>query len=161
MAVVGAGWSGLAAAVALAEAGLRVTLFESAPQAGGRARTTELETPFGRLALDNGQHLLVGAYAETLALVARVTGAPDAVLARAPMRLVAVDGLSVVPMAAPAPWHLAGGLLRARGLDCRVVVGGAVLTPEYACTIGADFYAKDAKATVDAARQVFSAPEAR
>lgn len=39
--------------------------------------------------------------------------------------------------------------------DCKIVVGGAVLTPEYAEKIGADFYAKDAKATVDAARQVY------
>ncbi len=44
--------------------------------------------------------------------------------------------------------------LRAAGLPCRVVVGGAVLTPEYAQKIGADFYAKDAKQSVDAARQV-------
>ena len=46
-------------------------------------------------------------------------------------------------------------LLRKNNVDCKVVVGGAVLTPEYAKQIGADFYAKDAKATVDAARQVY------
>ena len=40
--------------------------------------------------------------------------------------------------------------------DCKIVVGGAVLTPEYAEKIGADFYAKDAKATVDAARLVYN-----
>ncbi len=45
-------------------------------------------------------------------------------------------------------------LLRREGVDCRVVVGGAVLTAEYAKEIGADFYARDAKATVDVARQV-------
>ncbi len=38
---------------------------------------------------------------------------------------------------------------------CKVVVGGAVLTPEYAEKINADYYAKDAKATVDAAREVY------
>lgn len=38
---------------------------------------------------------------------------------------------------------------------CRIVVGGAVLTPEYAMKIGADYYARDAKATVDAAREVY------
>lgn len=38
--------------------------------------------------------------------------------------------------------------------DCKVVVGGAVLTKSYAMQIGADFYAKDAKETVDAAKQV-------
>lgn len=45
-------------------------------------------------------------------------------------------------------------LLRKSGADCRVVVGGAVLTPEYAKQIGADFYARDAKETVDIAKQV-------
>lgn len=45
-------------------------------------------------------------------------------------------------------------LLRQAGLPCKVVVGGAVLTPEYASKIGADFYAKDAKQSVDVARQV-------
>ena len=44
--------------------------------------------------------------------------------------------------------------LRAAGLDCRVMVGGAVLTPSYAQQIGADYYAKDAKQSVDIARQV-------
>ena len=46
-------------------------------------------------------------------------------------------------------------LLRKVKPQCKIVVGGAVLTPEYADKIGADFYAKDAKATVDAARQVY------
>lgn len=45
-------------------------------------------------------------------------------------------------------------LLRENKVDCKIVVGGAVLTPEYAKQIGADFYAKDAKETVDIARQV-------
>ena len=45
-------------------------------------------------------------------------------------------------------------LLRAEQVPCKVVVGGAVLTPDYAKKIGADFYAKDAKESVDVARQV-------
>lgn len=48
-------------------------------------------------------------------------------------------------------------LLRQRMPQCKVVVGGAVLTEEYAMTIGADCYAKDAKATVDYARTVYGA----
>ncbi len=47
-------------------------------------------------------------------------------------------------------------LLRERGADCKIVVGGAVLTPEYAKKIGADYYAKDAKETVDIAKQVYT-----
>ena len=44
--------------------------------------------------------------------------------------------------------------LRAGGLACKVMVGGAVLTPEYAAEIGADYYAKDAKASADIAKEV-------
>ena len=46
-------------------------------------------------------------------------------------------------------------LLREQYPDCKVVVGGAVLTPEYAESIGADFYAKDAKETVDVAKRIY------
>ncbi|MBE6841847.1 MAG: homocysteine methyltransferase [Ruminococcus sp.] len=45
-------------------------------------------------------------------------------------------------------------LIRENGLDCKVMVGGAVLTPDYAMQIGADFYAKDAKESVDIAKKV-------
>ncbi len=47
-------------------------------------------------------------------------------------------------------------LLHERNVNCKIVVGGAVLTPEYAKKIGADFYAKDAKETVDIAKQVYA-----
>ena len=46
-------------------------------------------------------------------------------------------------------------LIRKNNLDCKVVVGGAVLTPEYAKKIGADFYAKDAKDTVETAKLIY------
>ena len=45
--------------------------------------------------------------------------------------------------------------IRAAGLNCKILVGGAVLTPEYAKKIGADYYAKDAMATVKAANEVY------
>ena len=44
--------------------------------------------------------------------------------------------------------------LRESGHPCKIMVGGAVLTPEYAEEIGADFYAKDAKASADIAKEV-------
>ena len=44
--------------------------------------------------------------------------------------------------------------LRASGHNCKIMVGGAVLTAEYAEEIGADFYAKDAKRAVDIAKEV-------
>jgi protoporphyrinogen oxidase len=55
--VIGGGWAGLAAAVALCQGGARVELFEAAATLGGRARRVRLD---GR-ALDNGQHILIGA----------------------------------------------------------------------------------------------------
>ncbi len=44
--------------------------------------------------------------------------------------------------------------LRASGHNCRIMVGGAVLTPDYAEKIGADFYARDAKESADIAKEV-------
>ena len=58
--IVGAGWSGLACAITLIQAGFQVTLLESAPQAGGRARS--IHTKHSSLMLDNGQHIMLGAY---------------------------------------------------------------------------------------------------
>ena len=45
--------------------------------------------------------------------------------------------------------------LRDNDINCTIMVGGAVLTPEYAKNMGADFYAKDAKEAVEIARKVF------
>lgn len=45
-------------------------------------------------------------------------------------------------------------LIKENNLDCKIMVGGAVLTPEYALEIGADYYAKDAKESVDIAKRV-------
>ena len=70
VAVVGAGWAGLAAAVELVQAGFPVEMYEAARQVGGRARRVELD---GHL-LDNGQHILLGAYRETLRLIALTGG---------------------------------------------------------------------------------------
>ena len=47
--------------------------------------------------------------------------------------------------------------LHEAGLDCKIMVGGAVLTPEYAEKIGADWYAKDAKRSADIAKEFFGA----
>lgn len=115
-AVVGAGWAGLAASVALREAGAKVTVFEAGHTPGGRARRvfhTEFDSP-----LDNGQHLLSGAYTHTLALMRRVGRNPDALLMRRPLRLASLDGrfhLSAPRL--PAPLHMAIAILRARGLS--------------------------------------------
>ena len=81
-AVVGGGWAGIAAAVALADAGHDITVFEMAPQPGGRARSVAGEPPY-----DNGQHILIGAYRDSLALMRRLGVDPDAVLQRLPLAL--------------------------------------------------------------------------
>ncbi|MES2959927.1 MAG: hydroxysqualene dehydroxylase HpnE [Pseudomonadota bacterium] len=101
IAVVGGGWAGLSAAVSATEAGHQVTLFEMAPQAGGRARRVDHDA---ELALDNGQHILIGAYTETLALMRRVGADPEALLRRLPLTLVGPDGLGLrLPAGAAVP----------------------------------------------------------
>ena len=52
-------------------------------------------------------------------------------------------------------WWSYMGRAREKNVGCRIVVGGAVLTSDYAEKIGADFYAKDAKETVDIAKKVY------
>ncbi|QPF74945.1 NAD(P)-binding protein [Roseateles sp. DAIF2] len=95
LAVIGGGWAGLAAAVHATEAGHRVALFEMAPQLGGRARSVDGVGP----RLDNGQHILIGAYAESLALMRKVGVDPARALLRLPLRLryPAHEGLRLPP----------------------------------------------------------------
>ena len=114
IAVVGAGYAGLAAAVALARAGRAVTLFEANRVAGGRARRVEYR---GAL-LDNGQHLLLGAYRDTLSLM-REVGVPANALRRFPLTLQFPGRLSMKAPRLPAPLHLAAALATARGLPWR------------------------------------------
>lgn len=81
--IVGAGWAGLSAALTAAQHGKRVTLLEAAPQAGGRAR----EIPFGTDWVDNGQHLLLGAYTQTTQLLQGLGIPIDSVFHRTPLTL--------------------------------------------------------------------------
>jgi protoporphyrinogen oxidase len=87
VAVIGAGWAGLSAAVALCDAGLPPTVFEMAAQPGGRARSLSPEAGDG-VRLDNGQHILIGAYTHTLALMRHLGIDPDHVLRRSPLTLI-------------------------------------------------------------------------
>lgn len=88
IAVIGAGWAGLAAAVRATQAGHAVTLFETAPRAGGRARSDD----DGPRSLDNGQHILLGGYARTLALMRAVGADVDEGLLRQPLSVQWPDG---------------------------------------------------------------------
>ena len=108
IAVIGAGWAGLAAAIEATRAGARVALYEMAPTPGGRAR--DVVSHGGDL--DNGQHICIGAYRETLRLLDEVGVDRTAIFARLPLTLVDAEGRGLrmrrgEPLAAFA-WAVAG-----------------------------------------------------
>lgn len=119
IAIVGGGMAGLAAAVKLTQQGQSVTLFEAAPNLGGRARGLD----YKGLRLDNGQHILLGAYHETLSLLTLVGVDESAVLTRLPLRLQVKNLLSRADFLLkanpllPAPLHILYGLLAANGVS--------------------------------------------
>ncbi|MFM2262938.1 MAG: hypothetical protein RI959_1614 [Pseudomonadota bacterium] len=115
VAVVGGGWAGLAAAVNCVELGQQVSLFEASRQWGGRGRA--LEGPHS--GLDNGQHILIGAYRSSLNLMERVGVAPQTVLRSMPLSLRFADGggLAVPNWAThwPAPFNILAAIVTAGG----------------------------------------------
>jgi squalene-associated FAD-dependent desaturase len=113
--VVGGGWAGCAAAVELVRRGHQVTLFEAARTLGGRARRVEIDGN----ALDNGQHILLGAYTETLRLMRIVGIDADNAMLRLPLQMrypQRSGGMDFIAPRLPAPLHLLTALLRATGL---------------------------------------------
>jgi squalene-associated FAD-dependent desaturase len=123
VAIVGGGWAGLAAAVTLVAHGAHVTLLEASRHVGGRARRVVLEG----VDLDNGQHILIGAYSETMRLMRMVGADPDRLLARFPFELRMASGFRLRAAKLPAPWHFAAGLLRAKGIGWRARASAARL----------------------------------
>ena len=118
VAIVGAGYAGMAAAVTLAERKIPVTVFESGPVPGGRARRVVSQGND----LDNGQHILVGAYRELFRLM-QIVGVPDDAVLRVPLELRYADKFSFRALWLPFPFGLLGGLLLARGLPFRERLG--------------------------------------
>jgi squalene-associated FAD-dependent desaturase len=118
VAVLGGGYAGLAAAVELASRGVAATLLESAKQLGGRARRVD----YRGVTLDNGCHILLGCYRETLRLVdlASPRGRDHRdVLLRLPLELRIEERLHLRAAMLPAPLHVLWGLAAARGLGLR------------------------------------------
>lgn len=97
VAVIGGGWAGLAAAVKATQMGHQVTLFEMAAHLGGRARSLAPSDAGPRL--DNGQHILIGAYRQSLGLLEAVGVDLTCSFLRLPLRLryPRHEGLSLPP----------------------------------------------------------------
>jgi squalene-associated FAD-dependent desaturase len=108
----------MAAAVTLAAEGVPVTVYESGPVPGGRARRVQT----GGETLDNGQHILVGAYATLLRLMRTAGVSADAVL-RLPLELRYADGFALRALFLPAPFDLLFGLLAARRVSVAERIG--------------------------------------
>jgi len=114
--IIGGGWSGLAAGVSLTQQGHTVHLIESAKQLGGRARNVSWQDQ----TIDNGQHLMIGAYDHMLTMMHVVGLSPDEVFNRYPMDITLYDtqypplNLSANSFL-PWPLSLAWNLIRSAG----------------------------------------------
>src|SRR5687768_12493166 len=116
--VIGGGFAGLAAAVALSKAGRRVLVVEARGRLGGRAATL-IDRVTGE-PVDNGQHVMFGCYGETLALLEEI-GRRDAVHVQPALHVpfIGPDGARRDLRCAdlPSPLNLAAGLMRWTALD--------------------------------------------
>ncbi|MCR4303316.1 MAG: hydroxysqualene dehydroxylase HpnE [Gallionella sp.] len=119
-AIIGGGYAGMAAAVALAGHGIPVTVFESARQLGGRARGFPLShrgrVGEGETMLDNGQHLLLGCYRQTLRLIELTGGNIEKDFLRLPLQLDLHGEFYLKAPRLPAPLNLLAALFMAQGL---------------------------------------------
>ncbi|WP_235835156.1 hydroxysqualene dehydroxylase HpnE [Piscinibacter terrae] len=115
VAVVGGGWAGLAAALEATSLGAQVNLFEMAPQLGGRARSVQTDG----LVLDNGQHIMIGAYVETLRIMRMVGVDLKQAFLRTPLRLLDASGDGLVLPGGHPMLAFARGVLGRRGWTLR------------------------------------------
>lgn len=112
-AVIGGGYAGLAAAVELAARGVPVTVFEAARELGGRARRVVRR----EATLDNGCHILLGCYRDTLRLLERVSpGGTASGLMRLDLELHVPRTFRFRAPRLPSPFHVLAGMLAARGI---------------------------------------------
>jgi len=113
IAIVGAGWAGLSAAISAIEAGHQVTLFEASRHWGGRARSLSVQGQ-DALVLDNGQHILIGAYHQSLRLMKLVGVDEASALWRLPLQLIKPDGTGLALNNWPSPLNLVWGIATAK-----------------------------------------------
>lgn len=117
--IIGGGWAGLAAAVELCRKGVPVTVYESAKKLGGRARSVDTDNAI----IDNGQHLMIGAYQQMLSLLNKIGAKESQLFHRLPQQLEIFDfktqqsAFSLKLPKLPAPLHLLIGLLRCPSLN--------------------------------------------
>ena len=125
IAIIGGGWAGIAAAVELAEQtpDTDITLFEAGRRLGGRARQADVADAEN---LDNGQHILLGAYRDTLALMRRIGVSPEQKLQRLPLQIRDNQGFRLALPRLSAPFNLAWGLLAAEGVSLKEKVSCAL-----------------------------------
>ncbi len=111
--IIGGGFSGLAAGVALAEAGKRVCLFEQRPYLGGRARS--FRDPTTGSVVDNGQHLFMGCYHSTIHFLTTL-GTLDRLHFQPRLAVPFLDRDGRLTRLDcpdwPSPWHLLFGVVR-------------------------------------------------
>jgi hydroxysqualene dehydroxylase len=123
--VLGGGFAGLSAAAALADAGARVSVLEARPTLGGRA-SSFIDPATGEV-VDNGQHLMLGCYHQTLEFLALI-GALGNVRIQPDLEVAFVDEegrRSVLSCPAlPSPYHLLGGLMEWDALELRDRLSG-------------------------------------
>lgn len=116
VAVIGGGWAGLSAAWTLHQLGHEAHVFEAGRVLGGRARS-RLSARLGTT-IDNGQHILLGAYGQTLGLMRELGLNPDHLFLRLPLRLCTPKhDFDFRLSSLPAPFHLLVGVLRSRGIS--------------------------------------------
>lgn len=123
IAIIGGGCAGLSAAAALVERGYKVTVLEASSQLGGRARSVVVENKDLMQLLDNGQHILLGAYHETLALLQKIGVNESQVFQRLPLQIDMISGTAKSAFSLksahylPAPLNLLFGFLNCKGLN--------------------------------------------
>jgi len=109
IAIVGAGWAGLAAAITATQKGHHVTLLEASKFWGGRARSIQTHSEDYPL-LDNGQHILIGAYQKTLSMMTLVGIDLEKAFWRKPLDLRYADGSGLSLPNKPFPFNLFQGI---------------------------------------------------